>query len=345
MTLIPRDKTSKPTDDGHRSDSAGLSVTPSLHPSVSPSLRLSPSPHPSIPPSLRLSPLSPSLRLSIPASHAHGGELHLALIGSRDALPRSDRLGHWCAAFKTPNADISGSIAFLPWDHLRNLTFENYRKLLKSEPILRWLINSLFISSLQTVLTVTFSSLGGFALAKYEFRGKRLLMLLMLCTMLLPGAVLLPGYVDLMIRIGWINNYKAIILPGAVSVFGTFFFRQAMLGVPDELLHAGRVDGCSELRLWWDVALPVVRPMVGAFTLISFLAAWNSYLWPSTILQDQSKFTVPMGLAGMIGLQEYQSQYGILMAGTLLGILPVAILFFILQRDFISGLASGAVKG
>jgi ABC-type glycerol-3-phosphate transport system permease component len=224
-------------------------------------------------------------------------------------------------------------------------TLDNFRLLFHREPFAVWLINSLFIASLQTVLVVTLSSLGGFALAKYTFRGKRLLMLLMLATMLLPGVVLLPGYVDLMVRIGWINSYKAIILPGAVSVFGTFLFRQSMLGVPDELLQAGRVDGCSELRLWWDVALPVVRPMVGAFTLLSFLAAWNSYLWPSTVLQDQSKFTVPMGLAGMMGLQGYESQFGVLMAGTLVGILPVAVLFFVLQRDFVSGLASGAVKG
>ena len=167
----------------------------------------------------------------------------------------------------------------------------------------------------------------------------------MLATMLLPGVVLLSGYVDLMVRIGWINSYKAIILPGAVSVFGTFLFRQSMLAVPDELLHAGRIDGCSELRLWWDVALPVVRPMVGAFTFLSFLAAWNSYLWPSTVLQDQSKFTVPMGLAVMIGLQDYESPVGVLMAGTLVGILPVVVLFFVLQRDFVAGLAGRAVKG
>lgn len=248
-----------------------------------------------------------------------------------------------CAAFK--NQQDIFEHAFLPWGHLRDLTLHNFVVLFTQESFGRWLVDSLFISSLQTVLVVTFSSLGGFALAKYNFAGKRLLMLVMLATMLLPAAVLLCGYIDLMVRLGWINSYKAIILPGAASAFGTFLFRQAMLAVPDELLHAGRVDGCSELRLWWDVALPVVRPMVGAFTLLSFMASWNSYLWPATVLQDQSKFTVPMGLAGMMGLPEYESQYGVLMAGTLIGILPVAVLFFALQRDFVSGLASGAVKG
>jgi ABC-type glycerol-3-phosphate transport system permease component len=248
-----------------------------------------------------------------------------------------------CTSFKRPE-DVFTYI-FLPWRHPDRLTLNNFAVLFRHESFGQWLINSLFVASMQTILVVTFSSLGGFALAKYDFRAKRLLMLAMLATMLLPGAVLLPGYLEMMLRIGWMNSYKAIVIPGAVSVFGVFLFRQAMLGVPDELLDAGRADGCSELRLWWDVALPVVRPMVGAFTLMSFLGSWNSYLWPSIVLQDSSKFTLPIGLAGMMGLQEYESQYGVLMAGTLLAILPVIVLFFVLQRDFISGLASGAVKG
>src|SRR5206468_9617678 len=146
-------------------------------------------------------------------------------------------------------------------------------------------------------------------------------------------------------RFGWINSYWSIIVPGAVSVFGMFLFRQAMNGVPDELLQAGRVDGCSELRLWWEVALPVVRPMVGAYTLLSFLGSWNAFLWPQIVLQDESRYTLPLGLSGMIGLAEYETRYGVLMAGTLLAVLPVLVLFFVLQRDFIAGLTGGAVKG
>jgi ABC-type glycerol-3-phosphate transport system permease component len=198
---------------------------------------------------------------------------------------------------------------------------------------------------LQTALIVTFSALGGFALAKYQFAGKKMLMAVMLLTMLLPGLVLLPGGYLLMYDLGWIDSYAAIIVPGSVSVFGMLLFRQAMLGVPDDLLHAGRVDGCSELRIWWEIALPIVRPMLGAYTLLSFLGAWNSYLWPQLMLQDQTRYTLPIGLAGMLSLPEYQTQYGVLMAGTLLSVLPVMLLFFALQKDFISGLASGAIKG
>jgi ABC-type glycerol-3-phosphate transport system permease component len=249
-----------------------------------------------------------------------------------------------CAAFKRQE-DIFSS-AFLPWDRLGDLTLDNFRVLFTHEPFARWMLNSLFLSSITTALVVTLSSLGGFALAKYRFAGRRLLMVVMFVTLLLPAQVIYPsGGIDLIRHIGWVNSYAAIIVPGAVSVFGMFLFMQAMKGVPDELLHAGRVDGCSELRLWWDVALPVVRPMVGAYTLLSFLASWNSFLWPQIVLQDEAKYTLPIGLTGMIGLVEYETQYGVLMAGTLLAVLPVLVLFFVLQRDFIAGLASGAVKG
>src|SRR4051794_21862637 len=241
-----------------------------------------------------------------------------------------------CASIKQQQDMFSST--FLPWRRLGSLTLENFSRLFTVIPFGRWLVNSLFLASTQTVLIVTLSSLGGFALAKYEFRGKRPLMIVMLATMLLPSQVLLPSSYELMFQFGWINSYAALIVPGAVSVFGMFLFRQAMLGVPDELLHAGRVDGCSELRLWWEIALPVVRPMVGAFTLLAFLSSWNSFLWPQIILQDDMKYTLPIGLANMVGTPQFETQYGVLMAGTLLSILPIAVLFFVLQKEFIAGL-------
>lgn len=225
------------------------------------------------------------------------------------------------------------------------LTFENYIVLFRDKPFLTWLLNSLFLSSLNTVIVVTLASLGGFALAKYRFTGKKPLMLMMLATMVIPGQVLLPSSYELMYQFGWLNSYAAILVPGAVSVFGMFLFMQAMKSVPDELLQCGRIDGCSELRLWWEVALPIVRPMIGAFTLLTFMGSWNSFIWPQIVLQDPNLYTLPIGLANLIGLPTDTTPYGMLMAGTLLSILPVVMLFFILQRDFIAGLASGAVKG
>jgi ABC-type glycerol-3-phosphate transport system permease component len=268
--------------------------------------------------------------------------VHVVLVGLA-ALSVTPFAWLICAALK--RQEDMFYYAFLPWDSPQNVTFRNFLTLFTTVPFPRWLFNSLFLASTQTVLVVTLSSLGGFALAKYNFRGKRPLMMLMLATMLLPSQVLLPSGYEWMYHLGWINSYAAILIPGAVSVFGMFLFRQAMAAVPDELLHAGRVDGCSELRLWWEIALPIVRPMVGAFTLLAFLGNWNSFLWPQIILQDEMKYTLPIGLANMVGLPQFETQYGVLMAGTLLSILPVVLLFFILQRDFISGLASGAIKG
>jgi multiple sugar transport system permease protein len=248
-----------------------------------------------------------------------------------------------CATFKLHEDFFN--YAFLPWRQPQRWTLGNYIWLFTREPFARWLVNSLFLSSAQTAIVVTLSCLGGFALAKYRFRGRKPLMIIMLATMLLPSQVLLGSSQELMYHLGWIDSYAAIIVPGAISVFGMFLFMQAMKTVPDELLAAGRVDGCSEFRLWWELALPIVRPMIGAYTLLSFMGAWNSFLWPQIILQTPEKYTLPIALANMINLPEYQTPYGVLMAGTLLSILPVSLLFFILQRDFISGLASGAVKG
>jgi len=248
-----------------------------------------------------------------------------------------------CATFKRHEDFFVYS--FLPWDQPQRWTLEYYRWLFTRESFGVWMFNSLFLACTQTCLVVTLSSLGGFALAKYRFAGKKPLMLLMLGTMMLPNQVLLPSSYELMYKIGWLDSYAAIIVPGAISVFGMFLFMQAMKTVPDELLQAARVDGCSELRLWWEVALPIVRPMIGAFTLLSFMGAWNSFLWPQIVLQTQNKYTLPIALSNMRSLPEYITPYGVLMAGTFLSIVPVAILFFILQRDFIAGLATGAVKG
>jgi ABC-type glycerol-3-phosphate transport system permease component len=247
--------------------------------------------------------------------------------------------------YGTPDAETARALGKAQTVFATRLTFDNYIALFTTKPFARWLLNSIFLSSAHTVIVVTLSCLGGFALAKYTFAGKRLLMLLMLATMVIPGQVLLPSSYELMRALGWLNSYLAILVPGAVSVFGMFLFMQAMKAVPDELLQSGRIDGCSELRLWWEVALPIVRPMVGAFTLLTFMGSWNSFLWPQIVLQNPDKYTLPVGLSSLIGLPTDETPYGLLMAGTLLSVLPVVVLFFVLQRDFIAGLASGAVKG
>ena len=250
----------------------------------------------------------------------------------------------WLVCATVKSGDDLFQTPFLPLRHLNRLTFANYARLFDERPFGRWMINSIFLASTQTAASVILSCLGGFAVAKYHFAGRRSILGLLLSVMLLPSQVLLPSSYELMHTLGLLDTYWAILLPGMISVFGLFLFSRAMKAVPDELLSAARIDGCSELRLWWEIAVPLVRPMIAAFTLLSFTASWNSFLWPQIVLQDQGKYTLPIGLANMSVLPGTQSDYGVLMAGTLLSIVPVAILFFALQGDFIAGLTSGAVK-
>lgn len=210
-------------------------------------------------------------------------------------------------------------------------------------PFLNYLMNSLFVASVTVLVQLFFSSLAGFALAKYEFKGKKAIVVIMLSTMLIPGQVLMAPLYELINLLGMMDSWRGIIVPGAVSVFGIFLFRQSILQLPNELMHAGRIDGCTEFRLYWDIVMPVSRPMIGAFCLISFMGAWNSFLWPQIILHNRSLYTLPIALNQLRDL--YNNQYGTLMAGTLLSILPVVILFLVLQKEFVAGLTAGAVKG
>lgn len=224
-----------------------------------------------------------------------------------------------------------------------HFTLENYTSLFAKMPFLNYLMNSLFVASVTVLVQLFFSSLAGFALAKYEFKGKKAIVVIMLSTMLIPGQVLMAPLYELINLLGMMDSWRGIIVPGAVSVFGIFLFRQSILQLPNELMHAGRIDGCTEFRLYWDIVMPVSRPMIGAFCLISFMGAWNSFLWPQIILHNRSLYTLPIALNQLRDL--YNNQYGTLMAGTLLSILPVVILFLVLQKEFVAGLTAGAVKG
>lgn len=232
----------------------------------------------------------------------------------------------------------------LRYEEAHTPTTRNFSDLFVHFNFGRYLLNSFFLTSAGTSISLILSSLGGFALAKYNFKGKHALLILMLATMMIPGSVLLAPSYELICKMGMMNSYLGILLPGAVGAFGMLLFRQAMLGIPDDLLEAARIDGCSEVRIYWNIVMPVVRPMSGAFCLMSFMGGWNSFLWPMIVLQSENLFTVPIALSQTIGLQG-DNLYGLLMAGTFLGVLPPAVLFFMLQKEFIAGLTAGAVKG
>ena len=200
------------------------------------------------------------------------------------------------------------------WDKFTS----NYQNLWKTVPYNRYFINSVFIATASTLLTLFFCSLGGYAFAMYQFRGQKVLFGILLASMMVPFQVLLVPLFGLMYDIGWLNSYKAIIIPFSVGAFGVFLMRQFIVTIPPELLDAARIDGCSEFGIYYRIVLPIIKPALGALTIYSFLGSWNGYLWPLIILRDEVKYTLPIGLANLMGI--YRQDYGMLMAGTLLSL-------------------------
>ena len=224
------------------------------------------------------------------------------------------------------------------WDKFTS----NYRNLWKTVPYNRYFVNSIFIATASTLLTLFFCSLGGYAFAKYQFRGQKILFGILLASMMVPFQVLLVPLFGLMYDIGWLNSYKAIVIPFSVGAFGVFLMRQFIVTIPSELLDAARIDGCSEFGIYYRIVLPIIKPALGALTIYSFLGSWNGYLWPLIILRDEAKYTLPIGLANLVGI--YRQDYGMLMAGTLLSLMPIVILFLAMQREFVQGITLGGVK-
>jgi ABC-type glycerol-3-phosphate transport system permease component len=256
----------------------------------------------------------------------------------------------WLAAgaFKT-NADFFGYL-FLPggdglfgvaWDRL---TLRHFHMLFSELGFLNHIMNSLFLASVTSLLATLFAALGGYALAKFRFRGRDALTGLVLAAIIIPGPLLIAPVYQLLYQLGLLNTYTGLILPGMAPAFGIFLFRQAMLNaVRGEMLEAARIDGCGELRIFVRIVLPIVRPMVGAFLLITFLATWNNFIGPQVILQSAEKFPLSVAIAQLRGI--YNTEYGMISAGTLVSIAPVMVIFLLLQKEFIAGLTSGAVKG
>lgn len=203
--------------------------------------------------------------------------------------------------------------------------------------------NSLIVAGTHTLLVLFFCSLAGFAFAKFEFPGKPFLFFFLLMTMMVPQQLgLIPQFI-IMQKLGWINDLKALIVPGAASAFGIFWMRQYAASVlHDELINAGRIDGCNSFDLYWRVALPVLRPALATLGIITFLNSWNDYLWPLVVISVQNKFTIQMLIASMNGV--YSTDYSMVMAATLMATVPLIIVFSIFSRQFIAGLMQGSVK-
>jgi alpha-1,4-digalacturonate transport system permease protein len=243
------------------------------------------------------------------------------------------------SAFQPP----SSLFTFPPNFDPRSLSLVNFKAVFGTGDVPRYAMNSLIVATSSSVLTVIGSSMAGFALAKYRFLGRQFVFLLIISVLLIPLQVLMVPVFLILKTLGWINSLIGIIVPPAATATGTFMMRQYMVGIPDELLEAARIDGASDWKIYRHIILPLSAPVLGAVGILSFTWRWNDYLWPLIVIGDQKNFTLQLSLANLVGTNTVE--WGTLLAYATLAMLPVLVVFLCFQRYFLKGSLSGGIKG
>jgi len=258
----------------------------------------------------------------------------------------------WAAPFvwmvstslKHSNEVMTLNIEWLP----PHPTLENYIRIFSEYPVLRWGINSVVVAVASTAMSVLFGAMAGYALARLRFPGRDLLFAVFLASLMVPTEVSVVPLLLAMIKVGWANTYQALILPSVGNVFAVYIFRQFFLKFPNDLEDAAKMDGASQFLIFWKIAFPLARAPLIAATVILFTLNWNNFLWPLLITFDDSMKTLPVGIAAfapVVGTHTQLEGFALGMAGITILSLPSLLLFFALQRYFIQGIASGAVRG
>jgi multiple sugar transport system permease protein len=225
------------------------------------------------------------------------------------------------------------------------ITLQNYQRLLNDPtiPIARWFANTLFVSSVSTVLILFIDSLAAYAYARLEFPGRNVLFTLLLATLFLPGVMfLVPNFLTVA-ELGMLDHYTAIIIPGLAGVFGVFFMRQFYQTIPRELEEAAYIDGANVFQAFLQVVLPLTKPAMATLAVITFLATWNDFLWALIVLRDRAMLTLQPGLRTLQGA--YTSEYGLMMAGAAIVAIPVLLIYIVLQRYVVQSVATSGLKG
>ena len=223
------------------------------------------------------------------------------------------------------------------------VTLEHYRELFTRMNFGRTFANSMIVSVSITLVSLILNSMAGYAFAKLRFSGRDRLFNVLVAALVIPTQVgMLPLFLFLK-SVHLINSYWGVILPSAATIFGIFLIRQFMLSVPQELIEAARIDGAGEWRIYWSVVLPLARPILATLATFMFMSTWNDFMWPLIILSDQAHYTLPVALASLSG--EHVQDVELMMAGSVVTVLPVLVLFVVLQRQYISGIMAGSVKG
>jgi multiple sugar transport system permease protein len=228
---------------------------------------------------------------------------------------------------------------FLP----SKLTLANYHELFARIGLGRNFANSVLVSGAITVLSLLVNTMAGYAFAKLRFAGRERIFQVLLAALVIPAQVAMLPLFLMMKGLGLANNFGGVIVPALATVFGIFLVRQYARSIPDELLEAARIDGASELRIFFQIVLPMLKPVLVTLAIFTFMASWNDFMWPLIVLTDQSQYTLPVALASLS--REHIQDVEMMMAGAVITVLPVLLLFLLLQRYYIQGLLLGSVKG
>lgn len=222
--------------------------------------------------------------------------------------------------------------------------WENYVEVFRATNFATGFVNSTFVTIVKTVFTLLFSAMGGFAFAKYDFPGRNWLFAFLLGTMMIPGIVTLIPVFMVIVRIGWVNTYQALIVPGLASAFGVFLMRQYMLSIPDELLDAARMDGAGDMRLFFQMALPMSVPPLVTLAIFTFFANWNDLFWPIIIIRTKELYTLPLAILLLRSRFPLHVDYAVIFAASFLATVPTLLVFFFLQRYFQGDILGGALR-
>jgi len=244
------------------------------------------------------------------------------------------------ASFKSPSELLGSAQSLLP----TSFTLENYRVAFTAVPLFTNFINSVVISGGYTLLALFFTSLGGFAFAKYKFPGRDALFAIMLGTMMVPTVVgIVPSFI-IMKKLNWVNTFYSVIIPGAAHAFGIFFMRQIIRDLPDELLDAAKIDGATDFTIYRKVVLPIITPALITLAIMDFIGTWNDYLWPLIMLRSLEKYTLLLAITAFPSTT-FRTPWGAVMAASTISVLPLVILFIFFQKKIISGITVGSIKG
>ncbi|WP_240930602.1 carbohydrate ABC transporter permease [Isoptericola sp. BMS4] len=249
---------------------------------------------------------------------------------------------YWMVVSALTPGGQSASSDFYVWPAAP--TTQNFAEVFAQQPVWRWLGNSFFVAAVGTALSVCVSLGAGYALAKYRFRGRGLLYALFLVTIMIPIQVTLVPAFLVVARLGLVDSPWAVILPTLFDVVGIFIARQFLLGVPDALVEAARLDGAGELRTFVRVVLPSCWPLVGVLVILGFMNRWNDFLWPLVVLQGNESLTVPVGLSTLTNNPAFSSPWGAVMAVATVAVVPLLVVFLVFQRTFVQGIASTGIK-